>query len=31
MSGAEWQLVGFSLRMALASLLLILPVGLALA
>jgi len=31
MSSAEWQLVGFSLRMALASLLLILPVGLALA
>jgi len=31
MSGAEWQLVGFSLRMALASLLLILPTGLALA
>jgi molybdate transport system permease protein len=31
MSGAEWQLVGFSLRMALASLLLILPIGLALA
>jgi molybdate transport system permease protein len=31
MSGAEWQLVGFSLRMALASLLLVLPVGLALA
>jgi molybdate transport system permease protein len=31
MSGAEWQLIGFSLRMALASLLLILPVGLALA
>jgi len=31
MSGAEWQLVGFSLRMALASLLLILPPGLALA
>jgi molybdate transport system permease protein len=31
MSGAEWQLVGFSLRMAFASLLLILPVGLALA
>jgi len=31
MSGVEWQLVGFSLRMALASLLLILPVGLALA
>ena len=31
MSGAEWQLVGFSLRMALANLLLILPVGLALA
>jgi molybdate transport system permease protein len=31
MSGADWQLVGFSLRMAFASLLLILPVGLALA
>ncbi len=31
MSGAEWQLVGFSLRMALASLLLVLPPGLALA
>jgi molybdate transport system permease protein len=31
MSGVEWQLVGFSLRMALASLLLILPPGLALA
>jgi molybdate transport system permease protein len=31
MSGAEWQLVGFSLRMAFASLLLILPFGLALA
>ena len=31
MSGAEWQLVGFSLRMALASLLLILPVGMTLA
>ena len=31
MNGAEWQLVGFSLRMALASLLLILPTGLALA
>jgi molybdate transport system permease protein len=31
MSGAEWQLVGFSLRMALASLLLVLPSGLALA
>ena len=31
MSGVEWQLVGFSLRMALASLVLILPVGLALA
>ena len=31
MSGAEWQLVGFSLRMALASLLLILPLGLTLA
>jgi len=31
MSGAEWQLVGFSLRMALASLLLVFPVGLALA
>lgn len=31
MSGAEWQLVGFSLRMALASLLLVLPCGLALA
>ena len=31
MSAAEWQLVGFSLRMALASLLLILPIGLALA
>ncbi len=31
MSGADWQLVGFSLRMALASLLLILPIGLALA
>ena len=31
MNGAEWQLVGFSLRMALASLLLVLPVGLALA
>jgi molybdate transport system permease protein len=31
MSGADWQLVGFSLRMALASLLLVLPVGLALA
>jgi molybdate transport system permease protein len=31
MSAAEWQLIGFSLRMALASLLLIVPVGLALA
>ncbi len=31
MSGAEWQLIGFSLRMALASLLLVLPPGLALA
>jgi len=31
MSGVEWQLVGFSLRMALASLLLVLPPGLALA
>jgi len=31
MSGAEWKLVGFSLRMALVSLLLILPAGLALA
>ena len=31
MSGAEWHLVGFSLRMALASLGLIFPVGLALA
>ena len=31
MSGTEWQLVGFSLRMALSSLLLILPTGLALA
>ncbi|MEI8288253.1 MAG: molybdate ABC transporter permease subunit [Verrucomicrobiota bacterium] len=31
MSSADWQLVGFSLQMALASLLLILPVGLALA
>jgi molybdate transport system permease protein len=31
MSGADWQLVGFSLRMALASVLLVLPVGLALA
>ena len=31
MSDAEWQLVGFSLRMALASLLLVLPSGLALA
>ena len=31
MSSADWQLVGFSLRMALASLLLILPVGLGLA
>jgi molybdate transport system permease protein len=31
MSGAEWQLVGFSVRMALASLLLVLPAGLALA
>ncbi len=31
MSSAEWQLVGFSLRMALASLLLVLPPGLALA
>jgi molybdate transport system permease protein len=31
MNGADWQLVGFSLRMALASLLLTLPVGLALA
>ena len=31
MSPAEWQLVGFSLRMALASLLIVLPPGLALA
>jgi molybdate transport system permease protein len=31
MSSTEWQLVGFSLRMALASLLLVLPPGLALA
>ena len=31
MSSADWQLVGFSLRMALASLLLVLPPGLALA
>ena len=31
MSPAEWQLVGFSLRMALASLLVVLPPGLALA
>jgi molybdate transport system permease protein len=31
MSGAEWQLVSFSLRMALASLLLVVPPGLALA
>ena len=31
MTGADWQLVGFSLRMALASLSLVLPVGLALA
>ncbi len=31
MSGADWQLVSFSLRMALASLLLVLPCGLALA
>lgn len=31
MSSAEWQVVGFSLRMALASLLLVLPPGLALA
>jgi len=31
MSGAEWQLVGFSLRMALASLLLVFPIGLGLA
>ena len=31
MSSAEWQLVGFSLRMAVASLLLLLPPGLALA
>jgi molybdate transport system permease protein len=31
MSGADWQLVGFSLRMALTSLLLVLPPGLALA
>jgi len=31
MTGADWQLVGFSLRMALASLALVLPVGLALA
>jgi molybdate transport system permease protein len=31
MTGAEWQLVGFSLRMAVASLLLVLPAGLALA
>ncbi len=31
MSVAEWQLIGFSLRMALASLLLVLPPGLALA
>ena len=31
MSAAEWQLVGFSLRMALASLLLVLPPGLAMA
>jgi len=31
MTSADWQLVGFSLRMALASLLLILPVGLVLA
>lgn len=31
MSSADWQLVGFSLRMALTSLLLVLPTGLALA
>jgi len=31
MSGADWQLVGFSLRMALASLLLVVPSGLAVA
>jgi len=31
MTHAEWQLIGFSLRMALASLLLVLPPGLALA
>jgi molybdate transport system permease protein len=31
MSGAEWQLVGFSMQMALASLALVLPPGLALA
>jgi molybdate transport system permease protein len=31
MSGAEWQFVGFSLRMALASLLMVVPPGLALA
>ncbi|MEI6193712.1 MAG: molybdate ABC transporter permease subunit [Verrucomicrobiota bacterium] len=31
MSSADWQLVGFSLRMALASLALVLPLGLALA
>ena len=31
MSAADWQLTGFSLQMALASLLLVVPVGLALA
>ncbi len=31
MSGADWQLVGFSLRMAMSSLALVLPAGLALA
>ena len=31
MSPADWQIVGFSLRMALASLVLVLPPGLALA
>jgi len=31
MNGAEWQLVGFSLRMALASLVLVFPIGLGLA
>lgn len=31
MSGAEWQLVGFSLRLAATSLMLVLPPGLALA